>query len=208
MKAKKEKSADAQSTIEKIKSVARSEFTTNGYSGTKTRDIAEKAGVNLALMNYHFRSKENLFDLVMQESIEKLFSFIIPTLNDLQTSLEEKLSLLSEQYISLIIREPNLPIFVLNEIHHNPERFASHIKFNTEIMGSHYLVQLKEADPSGEPVQHLITYLGILLFPFFMRPVMTANGQVGNNQFLAAMLQRQKMAPVWMKAILGISIPW
>ena len=204
MKVKSEKTAETVSTIEKIKSVARSEFITNGYSGTKTRDIAEKAGVNLALMNYHFRSKENLFDLVMQESIEKLFSFIIPILNDSQTSLEEKLVLLSEQNINLILQEPNLPIFVLNEIQHNPERFASQIKFNTEIMGSVYLAQLKEADPGCDAVQHLITYLGILLFPFFMRPVMTATGNLGDEQFSAAMLQRQKIAPVWMKAILGI----
>jgi len=204
MAEKQNKSEGNQKTIDKLKRVAHDEFMKKGYSATKIRDIVEKAGVNLALMNYHFRSKENLFDLVMQESIDKLFSFIIPTLNDKQTTLEEKLFLLSDQYISLILQEPNLPIFVLNEIQHNPERFASQIRFNTDVMGSHYLIQLKEADPSGEPVQHLITYLGILLFPFFMRPVMTANGQVGDDQFLAAMLQRQKMAPVWMKAILGI----
>jgi len=202
MKDKKEK--ESLSTIEKIKSVARTEFITNGYSATRTRDIAEKAGVNLALMNYHFRSKDNLFDLVMQESIEKLFSFIIPTLQDSTTSLEEKLFSLSDQYINLILEEPNLPIFVLNEIQHNPARFANQIRFNTEIMGSCYLVQLKEADPENDPVQHLITYLGILLFPFFMRPVLAANGNVSEDGFVAAMLKRKQMAPVWMKAILGI----
>ena len=33
-----------------------------------TRDIAEEAGINLALLNYYFRSKEKLFGIVMMEN--------------------------------------------------------------------------------------------------------------------------------------------
>lgn len=29
-----------------------------GYAATRTRDIAEEAGINLALLNYYFRNKE------------------------------------------------------------------------------------------------------------------------------------------------------
>ena len=36
-------------------------FTERGYDGVSTREIAEQAGVNLALIQYHFRSKANLF---------------------------------------------------------------------------------------------------------------------------------------------------
>ncbi len=36
-------------------------FAIKGYYGTSVRDIAKAAGVNVALINYHFKSKENLF---------------------------------------------------------------------------------------------------------------------------------------------------
>ena len=36
-------------------------FSDSGYSGTSIRDIAKRAGVNVALVNYHFGSKENLY---------------------------------------------------------------------------------------------------------------------------------------------------
>lgn len=36
-------------------------FTEHGYDGVSTREIAEKAGVNLALIQYHFGSKAKLF---------------------------------------------------------------------------------------------------------------------------------------------------
>lgn len=40
---------------------AESLFSDGGYAGTSIRDIAKSAGVNVALVNYHFGSKENLY---------------------------------------------------------------------------------------------------------------------------------------------------
>jgi AcrR family transcriptional regulator len=48
-------------TEEQIKEAARRVFTRKGYAATRTRDIAEESGHNLALLNYYFRSKEKLF---------------------------------------------------------------------------------------------------------------------------------------------------
>ncbi|HNO01068.1 MAG TPA: TetR family transcriptional regulator, partial [Chitinophagaceae bacterium] len=35
-------------------------FAEKGYNGTSVRDIAEKAGINLAMVSYYFGSKEKL----------------------------------------------------------------------------------------------------------------------------------------------------
>jgi AcrR family transcriptional regulator len=53
-----------KSTEEKIKQAARDLFQEKGFSATKTRDIAERSGINLALLNYYFRSKSKLFDFL------------------------------------------------------------------------------------------------------------------------------------------------
>jgi hypothetical protein len=44
------------STEEKIKEAARKLFTHKGFAATRTRDIAQEAGINLALLNYYFRN--------------------------------------------------------------------------------------------------------------------------------------------------------
>ena len=36
-------------------------------------DISEEAGINLALLNYYYRSKEKLFVLVMTEILQNFF---------------------------------------------------------------------------------------------------------------------------------------
>ena len=63
-KAKAKEAIDA-STEEKIKNAARSVFHKKGYAATRTRDIAEKAEINLSLLNYYYRSKEKLFEINM-----------------------------------------------------------------------------------------------------------------------------------------------
>jgi len=63
----KEKKIDL-STETKIKEAARVVFYKKGFSATRTRDIAEEAGINLALLNYYFRSKEKLFEIIMFET--------------------------------------------------------------------------------------------------------------------------------------------
>lgn len=197
-----EKAPKGLSTEERLKETARTEFMQKGYAAAKIRDIAKAADTNLAMLNYYFRSKEKLFQIVMAENIDKLFANILPVLNDSQTTLEEKLTLISKHYTEMLLAEPSLPIFVLNEIQTNPEGFGNQIRFNQNIMQSNYLTQLSQADTETDPVQHLITYLGILIFPFIMKPVMQATGAIQDAKFIENMKHREKLAPKWMKIIL------
>ena len=107
-------------TEEKIKEAARKVFHKKGYAGTRTRDIAEEAGVNLALLNYYFRSKEKLFDLIMEETMQLFFQSLKGLINNERTTLQEKLQDFTTQYIDFLCSQPELPIFILNEIQMNP----------------------------------------------------------------------------------------
>src|ERR1700733_13708884 len=82
------------STEEKIKAAARKVFTQKGYAATRTRDIAEESGLNLALINYYFRSKEKLFDIIMVENMQLFVHSVIDLLNDTKTTLQEKIKVL------------------------------------------------------------------------------------------------------------------
>src|ERR1700740_358677 len=97
---------DDPSTEEKIKNAARVIFHKKGYAATRTRDIAEEAGINLALLNYYFRSKEKLFDIIMAESLHDFRKHITTALNDEKTSLENKIETFVSNYIDLLINQP------------------------------------------------------------------------------------------------------
>ena len=91
MAVKKTKLETDPSTEEKIKNAARIVFHKKGFAATRTRDIVEEAGINLALLNYYFRSKEKLFDIIMFESMQHFFKAISEVFNDDKTTLENKI---------------------------------------------------------------------------------------------------------------------
>lgn len=52
---------DSEDTKRKIIHAAKQEFANKGFSGARMSSIASIAGVNQALLHYHFESKENLY---------------------------------------------------------------------------------------------------------------------------------------------------
>lgn len=189
------------STEEKIKEAASIVFTKKGYGNARTRDIAEEAGINLALLNYYFRSKEKLFQIVMAERIDKLFGVLGPVLNDESTTLEEKLQKITESYINMLLEHPDLPIFVLSEIRNNPEQLSNRFQARKHLTESVFVKQLMARRSDINPFHFLMNLLGMNLFPFVAKPVLQPI--VGNEEMYRQLMeQRKKLVPAWMTLML------
>jgi AcrR family transcriptional regulator len=200
--AKQQKVAVDLSTEEKIKEAARKVFTQKGYAATRTRDIAEEAGINLALLNYYFRSKEKLFQIIMAEKLQLLFGVIVPIVNDASCKLEEKIERIAVNYINVLSAYPDLPIFVLSELRNNPAHFANKLELGKLLKNSSLVQQFKEQRPDINPLQFLISILGMVVFPFVAQPVFLAAGVADEKQYKAMMEDRKTLIPVWVKAML------
>lgn len=190
------------STEEKIKAAARTIFTKKGYAATKTRDIAEEAGMNLALLNYYFRSKEKLFSIVMAENLKKLFGILAPTLNDKSKSLDEKITYIATSYINMLFLNPDLPLFVLSELRQNPVWLRETLNVDAYVIGSHFMEQLQEKKKDINPIHFLMSFLGMLIFPFAARPILQGTAAVTDEQYDQLMEERKKLIPIWLKCML------
>lgn len=173
-----------------------------GYSATRTRDIAEEAGINLALLNYYFRSKEKLFEQIMLERIQQLFGSLLPIIADPSSSLELKIEQIVSNYIEMLLENPDLLIFVLSEMRKNPELFQNKIPIAHFLEHSNFVEQLRERRPDINPIQILLSILGMTVFPFIARPAFSRLAAVQEAGYLNLMQERKKLIPVWVKAIL------
>jgi len=63
---------DADVTRKALVRAARRRFATEGYRATTVRHIAADAGVNVALINRYFGSKEGLFEACMNRTVDEL----------------------------------------------------------------------------------------------------------------------------------------
>ena len=199
--ANKKTAAPDLSTEEKIKLAAQKVFMSKGYAATRTRDIAEEAGINLALLNYYFWSKEKLFDLIMFEKLTKFFGAIAPVLNNEDMNLDQKMTLLAGNYIDMLNENLELPLFILSEIRYNPDRFANKLPLS-KIVDSHLVKQLHERRPDLHPLHFLMNLLGMTVFPFIMKPVFHAAGVFSEKAFTTKMDERKLLIPKWMNALL------
>ena len=63
---------DPKLTKERLLDAAEGLFATQGFDGTSLRAITSEAGVNLAAVNYHFRSKDELNQAVFARRLEPI----------------------------------------------------------------------------------------------------------------------------------------
>lgn len=63
---------DAAGTRQLLLDAARRRFASDGYTATTVRDIADEAGVNVALISRYFISKEGLFEACLQGAADEL----------------------------------------------------------------------------------------------------------------------------------------
>lgn len=194
-------------TEEKIKEAARIIFMEKGYAAAGMRDIAAKAGVNLSLVNYYYRSKKNIFQIIMLEKMHKIFGSIIPYMIDENTSLEEKIKHISTVYIDTISEDPNLPLFVFSELQKNPEELGILFPIqNMDFMQMSIVKQFKAACPDINPAHFMLNFLGMTIFPFIAAHIFSKmpNGIFDNIQTIIH--ERKKLIPLWIKNMLEANI--
>lgn len=194
------------STEVKIKEAAKRVFTRKGYAATRTRDIAEESGFNLALINYYFRSKEKLFDIVMTEQLQMFVFSVTPLLNDTTTTLREKFHALVAHYIDMLTENPALPFFIMNEINVNPQGLLTKIRMDVQF--PYIMVQWQEEVKNNknlpENSMHIfINLLAMTVFPFIAAPMMRAKLGVEQDIFNNMMQERKALIPQWIEQMLA-----
>ena len=199
---KKMKIEKDTSTEERIKAAARKVFMQKGFAATRTRDIAEESGINLALLNYYFRSKEKLFNQVMTEKMQQFFGVLFPIICDSSTKLDAKIDLIVSNYIDMLSQNPDLPLFVLSEMKGQPGQINKTLPVEKITKNVSLVQQLQEKRPDLNPVHFLMNILGMTIFPFIARPAFGVIGILNKNDFERIIEERRKLIPLWIKAAL------
>lgn len=102
-------------------------FAENGYRHGTIREIAKKAGVNIAAVNYYFGNKELLYQQVMNSWTEDVFSkypFLAP--EDYSLKPEERMRRFIDSILGKLFDEESMPwfgkLFVRTVIDENQEQ--------------------------------------------------------------------------------------
>ncbi len=193
---------------EKIKKAASEVFLLKGMDGARMQEIADRAGINKALLHYYYRSKEQLFQSVFEEKLLTFLPKIFQIFHGDQ-SIEEKVHTLAERYIDFLKLNPELPHFVLGELQRRPDRLFAKIdarlSMNLDVIG----LQLKKEEEEGkirpiDPKHFIANLISMIVFPFVASPLFMKVFQYDKEAYFDYLDQRKREVPAFVMASLSV----
>src|SRR5215207_5822778 len=135
---------DGADTRGAVLEAARSRFAAHGYDGTKLRDVAADADVDVALVSYHFGSKDQLFTAAMALDVNPA-QLVQALARDGADGLGERLL---RQILTLLDDDRGTPFVALVRSAATNEQAAALLR---EFVEREMLVRLAAAIESPEP---------------------------------------------------------
>lgn len=125
----------AQKREQAILEAAEREFLKKGFDGARTTSIAAAAGVTHAMLHYYFRTKEQLFERILDEKMRMMGQSVLAAFGDARLPLPERLRNGIERHFDFIAANPDLPRFIVNEVFARPERYEAMPRQIRSLMG-------------------------------------------------------------------------
>lgn len=168
-----------QNKEQAILEAAEREFLAKGFDGARTISIARAAGVTHAMLHYYFRTKENIFERILDEKMRLMGELVMTTFGRPGLPLLERLRDGIARHFDFIVVNPDLPRFIVNEVFARPERHEVMRRRLRKIMDdllSGMQSQLDESAARGEtePMDARMLMLDIIslnVFIFIAYPI-------------------------------------
>ena len=169
----------ARNKEQAILEAAEQEFLNKGFAGARTTSIAEAAGVTHAMLHYYFRTKEQLFERILDEKMRLMSQSVLTAFGQANLPLDERIRDGIARHFDFIAKNPDLPRFIVNEVFSQPERYEAmrmRIRAIAEVLMRDIQRELDEAAARGEircvDVRMLmLDIISLNVFPFIAYPV-------------------------------------
>ena len=184
-----------QNTEQQILRVAELEFLSKGYNGARTTSIAKAAGVTHAMLHYYFRTKELLFERIIDKKMTEITPLITYLIGNESLPLVDRIREAVSVHFDFIMANPDLPKFLMNEVIPYHDRSVMLISKVKDIFKIFEKLQheVNEASSRGE-IEHFNvpmlfqSILAINIFPSLISefiPKILTNDKLSQERYLA-----------------------
>ncbi|HZW77903.1 MAG TPA: TetR/AcrR family transcriptional regulator [Flavobacteriaceae bacterium] len=172
-------------TYKLILETAKSLFFAEGKFNATTQEIADAAGVNRTLINYYFRSRNALIDLVFKEAMaeeEKQQKIIVMS----SLPLREKL----EKFIDFSFQTAKeYPYMEMYMVTHMNQQNIHEFKTREQVELLPFVFENIQAEMDKgniepmEPIQFLLNFISLVSFPISMRLLLQKGLNISDAEF-------------------------
>ena len=194
-------------TEQKIIEAAEVVFHEKGFDGARMQEIADKASINKGLLHYYFKSKDALFDAIFNMALKKM-SGSINSILKMDISLEEKINLIIDSYMNLLLRNSSLPRFVITELNKDSDRFIKkYLSGEINNVFANFINSVQKEIDAGKikpinPKHLFMNMISMILFPFIGKPMIQVLIGVDNKEFNKLIQERREHIKAFIKEAL------
>ena len=186
----------AKDTEQIILEVARKHCVQNGFAGTRMQEIADEAEINKAMLHYYFRSKDKLYHEIISQTLDTVIPNFAAALRT-DGGFWEKVEKVVKTYIEMLIKNPDLPFFIMSELSQKRERFIEELKKRAQFFPAiqSFLQQMITDMEKGKirqvaPVHLLLNIMSMCVFPFIAKPIFCTVIELPDAEFENLMKER------------------
>ncbi len=180
---------------EKLIEQARELFTVMAYDKVSTRLIANRAGVNVAMIRYYFGNKEGLFETMLRETMAPMQIQMQQLLSD---SSQRNFLEIMRTYYREMIKVPQFPRLIMQVMTMSPSETQRKLleKVFLDVTQPMQSVMFERMTDSGilkpgvDPLLCKVSYISLMVFPFIVPSAMLGlHGIELSEEFLDRLIE-------------------
>ena len=182
---------------ELIKQKARILFFQKGFLNATTQEIADEAGVNRALIHYYFRSREQMLEILLDETLlekkDRVHTILTSSL-----PFKEKIARYIDVIVDYGLTYPYLDNFIISETARRPDKIKSFCSANKIKSSDLIREELAEEIRKGNlreiaPEHFMVNLIALCNYPLLAKPVLQVIHGLTDTAYRKFLLDRKQI---------------
>ncbi|WP_068595249.1 TetR/AcrR family transcriptional regulator [Vaginella massiliensis] len=181
-------------TEEIIKETAKKMFFAEGRFMATTQEIADEAGVNRTLINYYFRSRDNLLSIILEEAKMLDMERYKIILQNNEQDIRSMVSVFIDNTIENSLKYPYLETYIVSQMNNGSFFEQSDVSEIVTVLFQCLEEEMEKGNiEKVEPIQFLLNMISLVNFPLVNRPLIQQNLNISNQEYKRILSRRKEV---------------
>lgn len=180
-----------------IKLTAKNLFFQKGFLNATTQEIADEAGVNRALIHYYFRSREQMLEILLDDTLREKKDRVRSILSS-DLPFREKIANYIDAVVDHGLKYPYLDNFIVSEMARRPDKVKTFCARDPLRSSDLIRSQLKKEVDGGKlaaiSAEHfMINLISLCNYPLLAKSVLQTVHGMGDKAYRKFLMERKRI---------------
>ena len=180
-----------------IKEKAKALFFQRGFLDATTQEIADEAGINRALIDYYFRSRDQMLEILLEETLQEKKNQIRKVLTS-ELPFRQKVACYINTVVDYGLKYPFLDNFIISEMARRPEKvklFCTKDKFSSsDLIRDALNKEIKKGTIAQISAEHfMVNLISLCNYPLLAKSVIQSIHGMTDSVYRRFLVERKQI---------------